>query len=194
MKIGIFGGSFNPPHRMHQTIALELIKNGYVDKVIYVPTGNLYPKENLALDKDRYTMLKELTEGNTKLEVSDYEFQKRTFTYQTLDHFQKKYPKDEIYFICGTDNLQALDTWKKYQYILDHFKLLVIPRNQDNTKQLLNKYASNKASIIIANITYDTISSTEIRELLKKDRTSQKLKKNLLPKTLNFIIQKNLYY
>ena len=45
MKIGIFGGSFNPPHNMHENIALNLIANGYVDKVIYVPTGDNYNKK-----------------------------------------------------------------------------------------------------------------------------------------------------
>ena len=45
MKIGIFGGSFNPPHNMHKNIALDLIKNKYLDKVIYVPTGNKYNKK-----------------------------------------------------------------------------------------------------------------------------------------------------
>ena len=46
MKIGIFGGSFNPPHNMHKNIALELIEHGYLDKVIYVPTGDSYEKNN----------------------------------------------------------------------------------------------------------------------------------------------------
>ena len=45
MKIGIFGGSFNPPHKMHKKIALDLIKRGYVEKVVYVPTGNKYNKK-----------------------------------------------------------------------------------------------------------------------------------------------------
>ena len=40
MKIGILGGSFNPPHKMHLKMALELIDNGYVDKIVYVPTGS----------------------------------------------------------------------------------------------------------------------------------------------------------
>ena len=47
MRIGIFGGSFNPPHMMHKNIALELLKMDYLDKVIYVPTGGLYNKVGL---------------------------------------------------------------------------------------------------------------------------------------------------
>ena len=56
MKIGIFGGSFNPPHNMHKNIALDLLKNKYLDKVIYVPTGNKYNKKGLANQNDRYNM------------------------------------------------------------------------------------------------------------------------------------------
>ena len=58
MKIGIFGGSFNPPHNMHLGIALELIKDKYLDKVIYVPTGDNYNKIGLISFKDRLNMLK----------------------------------------------------------------------------------------------------------------------------------------
>ena len=58
MKIGIFGGSFNPPHNAHKKIALELIKKHYVDKVIFVPTGSKYEyKNNLLSNEIRLTML-----------------------------------------------------------------------------------------------------------------------------------------
>ena len=59
MKIGIFGGSFNPPHIMHKKIAEQLIKEKYLDKVIFVPTGMKYEyKNNLISNEDRYHMLK----------------------------------------------------------------------------------------------------------------------------------------
>ena len=71
MKIGIFGGSFNPPHKMHKTIALTLIKKHYVDKVIFVPTGSKYKyKNNLLSDKVRLEMLELMCHDNNNLEVS----------------------------------------------------------------------------------------------------------------------------
>ena len=58
MKIGVFGGSFNPPHKMHKKIAKNLIKKGYVDKVIFVPTGTKYEyKTNLISNEKRVAML-----------------------------------------------------------------------------------------------------------------------------------------
>ena len=73
MKIAIFGGSFNPPHIMHKQIALSLVNNKYVDKVIFVPTGSKYNKENLIENKHRLNMLKIYCEYDERLEESDYE-------------------------------------------------------------------------------------------------------------------------
>lgn len=90
MKIGIFGGSFNPPHNMHENIALNLIANGYVDKVIYVPTGDNYNKKGLVSFCDRYEMVLLMTNNNPNLEISSIgNNDEYKYTYQTLDYFQK---------------------------------------------------------------------------------------------------------
>ena len=89
MKIGIFGGCFNPPHKMHKKIAIELIKKHYLDKVIFVPTGSKYKyKNNLLSDNVRFEMLKLMCEDNNALEVSNYELKDQVvYTYETLDYF-----------------------------------------------------------------------------------------------------------
>ena len=169
MKIGIFGGCFNPPHRMHKDIAINLLKNNYLDKVIYVPTGNFYQKCNLISDIDRYNMLKIMLKDVQNVEVSNYEFGNFKYTYQTLNHFKEKYPSCDIYFICGSDNLKEIDEWKECEYILTNFKLLVIKRNDDDIKNLIIKYSQYKNNIIIANIPINNISSTFIRNKLKDE-------------------------
>ena len=131
MKIGIFGGSFNPPHNMHKNIALNLIKNKYLDKVIYVPTGNKYNKRGLVNQNDRYNMVRLMIEGYNNLDVSNYEFNKLTYTYETLDYFRNIYQNDDIYFICGSDNLKEITSWKRYDYILKNYKIIVIKRNDE---------------------------------------------------------------
>ncbi len=192
MRIGIFGGCFNPPHQMHKDIALNLIKNNYLNKVIYVPTGNFYNKPNLASDIDRYNMLKLMFQNTKNIEVSDYEFGKLKYTYQTLTYFKKQYPNDDIYFICGSDNLKELDSWKEYEYILTNFKILVIRRNDDNIDNIINKYYKWKDNIIIANVPLNYISSTQIRNLLKKDRLNINCDM-IIKEVLNYIIDHNLY-
>lgn len=188
MKIGIFGGSFNPPHRNHKSIALDLISNGYVNEVIYVPTGNKYNKKDLIDAFDRVEMLKIMTRNNENLLVADYEVKSvLTYTYQTLDYFKNLYPNDEIYFICGTDNLKEITTWKNYEYILNNYKLLVVKRNNDNIKDILKKL--NKNSIIITNIITQDTSSTKIRNRLINGEEAIDLDSEVL----NYIKRRKLY-
>lgn len=191
MKIGIFGGSFNPPHNMHRDIALNLIEKGYLDKVIFVPTGDYYPKSELIEFKHRYQMLKLMVGSNPNIKVSDYEARgELTYTYQTLDYFQSIYPNDEIYFILGSDNLKSFNKWRNYEYILKKYKILVINRNSDDIKSVLSEYKDYQNNIISANIPLKEISSTEIRTQLKNNVD---LENKLDKKVLNYIKQMNLY-
>ena len=158
MKIGIFGGSFNPPHKMHESIASQLIERKLIDKVIFVPTSNFYPKAGLISDEERLSMLKLLVKDKKEYDVSDYEFGRLTYTHQTLEYFKNENKNDEIYFICGSDNLEQLDTWKEYKKILTDYKLIVIPR-KENIDEILNKYNEYKNNIIVANLENNYLSS-----------------------------------
>ncbi|MCI9084383.1 MAG: nicotinate (nicotinamide) nucleotide adenylyltransferase [Bacilli bacterium] len=179
MKIGIYGGAFNPPHLSHIKIVKELLNKKYLDKIIIVPVGNYYQKDELINFKDRYNMLK-LIFKDKNIIISDFENQNKIiYTYQTLDYFQNKYKDDQIYFITGADNIKQITSWKKYEYILDNYKILGIPRNKKTPK---------KDNIIYANITVKPISSTEIRKT-EKDKLSKYLDK----KIINYIQKKHLY-
>lgn len=191
MRIGVFGGSFNPPHKMHESIASQLIEKGLLDKVIFVPTSNFYPKAGLINDEERLEMLKLMIKDKKEYIVSDYEFGKLTYTYQTLEYFKNEYPNDQIYFICGSDNLEQLDTWREYQKILGDYKLIVIPRKHD-MDSLLNKYEEYKNNIIVAELDNNYISSTLVREYLK-EKDYDKVKEYINKDVLEFIIKNNLY-
>ena len=192
MKIGIFGGSFNPPHKMHKKIAIELIKKHYVDKVIFVPTGSKYKyKNNLLSDKVRLEMLELMCRDNNNLEVSDYELKEHgVYTYETLNYFRNKYKDDEIYFICGTDNLSYIDNWKKGEDILSNNKLLVIKRNTDDINILLEKYKDYKDNIIVTKIEENEISSTKIREMIYNNKRAEDY---LDESVYSYIRENNLY-
>ena len=191
MRIGIFGGSFNPPHKMHESIAKQLIEKGIIDKVIYVPTSNFYPKAGLISDEDRYEMLCLMTKNKDQYAVSKYEFGRLTYTYQTLEYFQEENKDDEIYFICGSDNLEYIDTWKEYQKILSNYKLIVIPRKND-MDQLLNKYQVYKDNIIVTELNNNYLSSTLVRQYLKEEKYEE-VKEYINEDVLNYIIKNNLY-
>ena len=170
MRIGIFGGSFNPPHKMHLRIALDLIDNDYLDKVIYVPTGSKYKyKNNLLPDKNRYEMLEIMTKDDERLLVSDFELKdKVVYTYETLEYFRSKYPSDEIYFVCGLDNLSYIDKWKNSENLLNN-KFLVIKRSGDNFLDILNRLDKYKENIVITDVVPSDLSSTMIRERIKNN-------------------------
>ena len=189
MKIGIFGGSFNPPHNMHRDIAIELIDNNYLDKVIFVPTGDSYVKNGLISFNDRYNMVELMIKDIDLFLVSDignnlgYQY-----TYQVLDYFKDIYLNDEIYFICGSDNLIEFDSWKKYQYILENYKLLVIRRNNDDIDNIMLKYYEYIDRVIITNIESNMLSSSYIRDNIDND-----ISKYLDRDVYEYVRKNNLY-
>lgn len=184
MKIGIFGGTFNPPHRMHLKIALSLIEKNYVDKIIFVPTGNKYDRKDLSNENDRLNMVNLMIKDYKSLESSDYELGKeRVYTYQTLNYFKKLYKNDEIYFICGVDNINNFETWKNYKYILDNFKVLVIARNNE-------KISIEHPNVILTDVKTDDLSSTFIRKNIGNNKYYNDLLDDFV---LKYIKERNLY-
>ncbi len=132
-----------------------------MDKVVCVPVGDSYFKQNLVSCYHRIKMLQIVFRDNQDVVISDYENKHRVvYTYQTLDYFHKLYPRDEIYFICGSDNIREITTWKNYEYILGNYKVLTISRNGYSLE------TKNSASIIETSVMPNDISSTEIRKNL----------------------------
>lgn len=191
MRIGIFGGSFNPPHKMHLKMALELLEKNYIDKVIYVPTGSKYKyKTNLVEDKHRYNMLKLMVQGDERFEVSDYELKDYVvYTCESLAYFKEMYPEDEIYFICGADNLSYIDEWKNGLQLLKDYKILVVKRDGQNIEELLEKFKDYRKNILVTDIVPNELSSTFIRTRINEEDVSEYLDKDVL----EYIKENNLY-
>lgn len=194
MKIGIFGGSFNPPHKMHKNIAKYLISKGYVDRVIFVPTGSKYKyKNNLLPDEVRWKMIEIMIKNQDNMKVSDYELKSEVvYTCDTLKHFSDIYPDDTIYFICGTDNLTYVDKWKNGEYLLENYKFLVIRRDTDDIEEILIRFKKYKDSFVIADMPMEDISSTMIREGLATGDKS--VIKYLDRGVYEYIIENNIYH
>ena len=191
MKIGIFGGSFNPPHKMHEDMAKFLL-DGYVNKIIFVPTGIYYEyKNNLLSNEHRYNMVKLITDKYECMDVSNFEMKDEVvYTYQTLDYFKLLYPDDEIYFVCGSDNLSYIDKWKRGDYLLKEYKYLVIDRNTNRINDLLEQFQEHKNNIIPVSMELNDLSSTYIRNNVN-DKT--KIERYLDKDVLKYINENNLY-
>ena len=192
MRIGVFGGSFNPPHKMHLNIGIQLINKQYVDNVIYVPTGSKYKyKNNLLPDKNRLEMLEILTKNYEYLDVNDYELKDEVvYTCETLAYFKEVYKDDDIYFVCGADNLSYIDKWKNGEEILRGYKILVMKRKGEDIDELLEKFKEYKHNIVVADVEQQDISSTDIRERLKNKEDVL----DVLDKEVYEYIRKNKLY
>lgn len=197
MKIGILGGSFNPPQNAHLNIGISLVKENILDKVIYIPNIiNPIHNKKLVSPLDRFNMVKKMVEDYPFLEVSniDIKKEKQNYSYQTIDELKKLYKSDELYLIIGSDNLKEIQLWSNYEYLISNNKIIIIKRNTDNISEIINnninlaKYKRN--FIEFNNIKEMFLSSTLVREKIinKEDFIS------LIPeKVYNYIINNNLY-
>ncbi len=192
MKIGVFGGCFNPPHKSHKQLSELLLENGYVDEIIFVPTGDFYPKRDLASFEDRVNMLKLMVRDHDKMSVSELGATKDCeFTYQLMDKLKDEYPEAQLHFVCGTDNLRELNSWKRYEYILSNYNVLVARRNGDDVEEIVNSYSPYDNSITVAEVEVGDLSSTKVRmALLNEDET---VKEFLDESVYEYIDKNNLY-
>ena len=191
MKIGIFGGSFNPPHKRHEEMAKFLLDR-YVDKIIFVPTGSNYEyKNNLISNEHRFNMVKLVANKYDNMEVSDFEMKDEViYTWQTLDYFRNLYQSDEIYFICGSDNLSYVDKWKRGEYLLKNYKFLVIDRNTNRINDFIKQFLEYKDNFLLVEMELSNLSSTYIRKnVLKKQEIIRFLDKDVY----EYIIKNSLY-
>ena len=192
MRIGILGGSFNPPHKMHFNMGLDLLEKNYVDKIIYVPTGSKYKyKNNLVQDEHRFKMLELMIKNDDRFEVSDFELKDYVvYTCDTLKYFQENYPNDEIYFVCGADNLSYVDEWKNGIYLLSNYKFLVIKRYTDDIEEILKRFSKYKDNIVVTDVNTNSLSSTEIRNKIK---TGEGVLDYLDEDVYNYLYENKLY-
>lgn len=183
--IAVFGGSFNPPANSHISLAKQILENdNNIEKVIFVPVNVKYNKEGLASNEDRFFMLQKICENNKGLEVSDIEItsQRQLYTIETLRLIQEQYKEYDIYFVLGTDNLKELETWHDADELLKSFKMLVLERGNDSMEEIIetnNFLRRYKTSFIkFQNIEKINLSSTEIRDKVKKGESVTKLVPN----------------
>ena len=118
MKIGVYVGSFNPPHKGHIKIVNHLLDKNYLDKIIIIPTGNYWDKNNLVNINDRINMLKFYKNENIIIDNKNNNIE---YTYQLLKNLSKEHKKDNLYLIIGADNIINFDKWKNYQEVLNLF-------------------------------------------------------------------------
>lgn len=168
MKIGLFFGSFNPVHIGHKVIASYLVDFTDLDKVMFVvsPQNPLKQKISLLDQYHRLQIIRAEIEDNSKLEVSDIEFDmpKPSYTIDTLVRLKEKYPENDYSIIMGSDNLQNFHKWKNYEQILEDYSVYVYPRPGYEIS------GSHKNIHVIEGVPQMEISSSFIRKSIKEGK------------------------
>ena len=116
MKIGFLGGSFDPVHFGHLMAAQDAYEQCHLDRLILVPAAHapLKPNEAVSSAEERLAMLRASVEWDKRFEISDFELRRGgvSYTIDSVRHFRALFPKDELYWIIGGDQLPKLHLWK----------------------------------------------------------------------------------
>lgn len=179
MRLGVYVGSFNPPHKGHIDVVNYLINNNYVDEVLIVPTGNYWDKQDLVDIKHRIRMLKFFE--NEKVHV-DTLHNDIPYTYLLMREIAKEYDAS-LYLIIGADNIINFDKWKNYEELLN-YKIIVMNRDDLDINKYLEKYKKDNF-IVLNDYPSIKVSSTDIRANLDNGQLDAKV--------LKYIEKNNLY-
>jgi nicotinate-nucleotide adenylyltransferase len=187
MKIGILGGTFNPIHIGHLILADEVREKLKLDRIIFVPANQPPHKQNyhIVQASTRYRMVKLAIQKNNHFCVSDVEIERtgRSYTIDTIREFKKRYPKDKLFFIIGSDLLKYLADWRDLSEITKMVKLIVATR----PGYALAKIPGYMSRLPIRAV---DISGFEIRKAIKENRSFRYL---VSEPVYNYIIRKKLY-
>ena len=175
IKTGIFGGSFNPIHNGHISLARQLREKAGLDEVwlMVSPQNPLKQSADLIDDRQRLTMARLALEGVEGIVASDYEMHlpKPSYTWNTLQALSKDYPDREFVLLMGGDNWDLFDRWYHYEDIKKNYEIVVYTRTP-------GEYG------------FIDISSTEIRSRIKAGKSIRRM----VPKAVaDYIWKEGLY-
>lgn len=208
MKIGLFGGTFNPIHYGHLRGAEEVREYFSFDKIIFIPSGIPPLKDSHVIEGyHRLKMTALAIQDNPHFEVSDYEIklQEPSYTVNTINYFKKLYEGHALWFIIGVDSFLELPRWHKPQELLRMIDFIVMSRpendkvdyNLENCEFIENRQSENLFSIknsekkiYYIRITPLCISSTMLREKMKKNESIRYL---LPEQVIDYMEKNNLY-
>lgn len=204
MKIGVYGGTFNPPHLGHLTAARAVFDLLKLDKLLLVPAG-LPPHKALPAGSPTAEQRLEMTRLaaeqlglGDRVQVLDLELRRqgKSYTADTLSQIRELYPEAELWLLMGTDMFLTLQTWHEPEAIFAQAGIAAFGRTEEDTEELFSvqreylyrTYPDARIFTLTIPGVVD-ISSTELREQLSADRGA-----NLLaPAVYGYILREGLY-
>ena len=164
---GIFGGSFNPIHNGHISLARQILKAGGLDEIWFVvsPQNPLKSADTLADDDYRLSLVRKALEGEPSLVASDYEFHmpRPSYMYDTLMAMRRDYPDRDFVLLIGGDNWTMFNRWYRWEDILHNFRIIIYPRQGSYID-----ISTLPANVRLVETELYNISSTERRDKISK--------------------------
>lgn len=198
MRIGIYGGTFNPIHNTHIEIGEAALQQFNLDMVKYLVAGTPPHKDTAETisDINRLEMVSIAIKDHEKLTVDDRELYRsgKSYSYITMLELKEEHPDDELFFIMGSDSLISFSQWVKPDIISKCATILVAPRAGDDIDTInytIHQYKTEfEGDFYLINYTANNLASSVIRKDLFSDETVR----NELPQdVLDYIIEHNLY-
>lgn len=191
IDVGVFGGTFNPIHNAHLTVAEKAKQQFELGKVIFVPSKTPPHKRDQVIPsvEHRYNMVELAITGINYMEISSIEMERSgpSYTIDTLKEMETDFGR--IAFIVGADNLIQIETWKEPEALLTICPFLVAPRRGYGVKDFQDGIFQGK-DLRFLEMEEISISSTEIREKYRDGATVDHL---VPPSVRSYIEEKGLY-
>lgn len=171
-RLGIFGGTFNPPHKGHIYIACQAMKSAALDKMLFIPCGNPPHKkvEGDILAKHRLEMTRLAISDNPDFEITDIEVKDKapSYTAKTLEKLKVLFPDLALCFVVGGDSLRDMEGWYHPERIFALAEIIAISRGGIDASVVAERaeYYTKKynAQITVVDVSPLDISSSDIRQ------------------------------
>ncbi len=174
-RIGIYGGTFNPPHTGHINAAAEAVETLNLDRLLIIPAHVAPHKalpEGSPTPAQRLEMVRRAVTPYPNIQVSDMELKREgpSYTYQTVLELRDKFPGAKLFLLMGTDMFLAFDSWKKPEIITSNAVIAVLYRGEKGERDAIfsqkEHLEARGAKVKIVSNQVLSISSTQLRRML----------------------------
>lgn len=169
-RIGILGGTFDPPHVGHAIVAQDVLEALELDRLIIVPAARPPHRKARLPARLRWELVRDLFAGAAGFEVSELELRREgpSYTVDTLEELRGRYPGAALHLIIGSDQFRAIQTWHRYRELPELARIVVMMRaRQDAALEAANV----EIPYLPVPVTRIDVSSTRIRERLDAGRS-----------------------
>ncbi len=173
LKLGLFGGTFNPVHHGHLINAAIVGEACSLDRIVFIPSKTPVHKKlaGSVSPEQRYRMIELALKGDPRFSVSDIEITRKrpSFTIFTVREIRERYGDADVHLIIGEDSYEEIHAWRDYRDLLD-LVTLVVMRRRTPGRTRRNPHAKGARAVMVDNPIID-ISSSCIRDRIRRGQS-----------------------